>query len=68
MSGQDLHEVFAGRVGMTQYTLLAQQLERALRRSAATRAIDGADRDITVLWIVYRRAENLHIKSHDFNK
>jgi len=41
--------VFASRVGVTQYTLLAQQLERALRSSAATRTISGVDWDIIVL-------------------
>ena len=41
--------MFAGRVSVTQYTLLAQQLERVLRSSAATRTIGGVDWDIIVL-------------------
>ena len=40
MSGQDEHEV---AVGVTQYTLSAEQLESVLIRSAATMAICGVE-------------------------
>ena len=48
--------MLAGRVGRTQYTFSAEQLERVLRSSAATRTNDGVDWGIIVLY-VYRRVE-----------
>lgn len=47
--GQDEHEALPGRVGMTQYTLSAEQQERLLRSSAAIRTMDGLDWDIIAL-------------------
>ena len=41
--GQDEHKVLAGRVGVTQYTLSAEQQERLLSSSAATRTGNGVD-------------------------
>ena len=41
--------MLAGRVGATQYTLSAEQQERLLRSSAATRTVNCVNRDIIAL-------------------
>ena len=49
--------MLAGRVGRTQYTFSAEQQERVLRSSAATRTIDGMGWDIIVLYVYCRKTE-----------
>ena len=39
--GQGEHEVPVGWVGVTQYTISAEQQERVLSSSAATRTVNG---------------------------
>ena len=52
MRGQDEHEVLPGRVGVTQYTWSAEQQERVLRSSAATRTLNCVNWDIIALYTV----------------
>ena len=59
--GQDEHEM---AVGVTQYTFLAEQLEKVLIRNAATRAVN--DVGWAIMWNGCRKKKHFHLFSYNF--
>jgi len=49
LGGQDEQEVSADRVGVTQYTLSAEQQKGVLKRSTTTRKVNDVDWDSIAL-------------------